>query len=162
MSLFDGTPLGGPPEPGEDDTEGRPLADRMRQRSLEEYLGQEHILAPGKALRTQIEYGHLTSLILWGPPGSGKTTLAALMAQRAGSAFVRFSAVLSGIKEIKSVMAEAERARRLGHKTVLFIDEIHRLAGCVFALRRARRRHIDWRHDGKSFIRSKLRAPIPY
>lgn len=126
MSLFDGTPLAGQPEPGEDDLEGRPLADRMRPRSLDEYLGQEHILAPGKPLRTQIENGRLTSLILWGPPGSGKTTLAALIAQRAGSAFVRFSAVLSGIKEIKAVMAEAERARRLGHKTVLFIDEIHR------------------------------------
>src|SRR6478752_10455128 len=98
MSLFDGTPLGGPPEPGEDDTEGRPLADRMRPQTLEEYLGQDHILAPGKALRTQIENGRLTSLILWGPPGSGKTTLAALMARRAGSAFIPFSAVLSGIK----------------------------------------------------------------
>jgi len=126
MSLFDGTPLAGQPEPGEDDLEGRPLADRMRPRTLDEYLGQEHILAPGKPLRTQIENGRLTSLILWGPPGSGKTTLAALMTQRAGSAFVRFSAVLSGIKEIKAVMADAERARRLGHKTVLFIDEIHR------------------------------------
>jgi putative ATPase len=126
MSLFDATPLGGQPGHGEDDLEGRPLADRMRPQTLDEYLGQEHILAPGKALRTQIENGHLSSLILWGPPGSGKTTLAALMAQRAGSAFVRFSAVLSGIKEIKAVMADAERARRLGHKTVLFIDEIHR------------------------------------
>jgi putative ATPase len=126
MSLFDGTPLPGQPEPDEEDLEGRPLADRMRPRSLDEYLGQEHILAPGKPLRTQIENGRLTSLILWGPPGSGKTTLAALIAQRAGSAFVRFSAVLSGIKEIKAVMADAERARRLGHKTVLFIDEIHR------------------------------------
>jgi putative ATPase len=126
MSLFDGTPLPGQPEPGEEDLEGRPLADRMRPRSLDEYLGQEHILAPGKPLRTQIENGRLTSLILWGPPGSGKTTLAALIAKRAGSAFVRFSAVLSGIKEIKAVMADAERARRLGHKTVLFIDEIHR------------------------------------
>jgi putative ATPase len=126
MSLFDGTPLPSQPESGEEDLEGRPLADRMRPRSLDEYLGQEHILAPGKPLRTQIENGRLTSLILWGPPGSGKTTLAALIAKRAGSAFVRFSAVLSGIKEIKAVMADAERARRLGHKTVLFIDEIHR------------------------------------
>jgi putative ATPase len=126
MSLFDGTPLPGQPELGEEDLEGRPLADRMRPRSLDEYLGQEHILAPGKPLRTQIENGRLTSLILWGPPGSGKTTLAALIAKRAGSTFVRFSAVLSGIKEIKAVMADAERARRLGHKTVLFIDEIHR------------------------------------
>jgi len=126
MSLFDAAPLGSQPGSGEDHLEGRPLADRMRPRTLDEYLGQDHILAPGKALRTQIENGRLTSLILWGPPGSGKTTLAALMAQRAGSTFVRFSAVLSGIKEIKAVMADAERARRIGHKTVLFIDEIHR------------------------------------
>jgi putative ATPase len=126
MSLFDGAPLGGQPGAAEDDLEGRPLADRMRPQTLDEYLGQDHILAPGKALRTQIENGRLTSLILWGPPGSGKTTLAALMAQRAGSGFVRFSAVLGGIKEIKAVMADAERARRVGHKTVLFIDEIHR------------------------------------
>src|SRR6185437_9599602 len=126
MSLFDNAPLPGAPESGEDDLAGRPLADRMRPRSLDEYLGQEHILAPGKALRTQIESGRLTSLILWGPPGSGKTTLAALMARRAGSSFIPFSAVLSGIKEIKAVMADAERARRMGRKTVLFIDEIHR------------------------------------
>ena len=126
MSLFDNAPLPGAPESGDDDLAGRPLADRMRPRSLDEYLGQDHILAPGKALRTQIENGRLTSLILWGPPGSGKTTLAALMARRAGSAFIPFSAVLSGIKEIKSVMADAERARRVGRKTVLFIDEIHR------------------------------------
>ena len=76
MSLFDTTPPAGGPEPEDDDLAGRPLADRMRPRSLDEYLGQDHILAPGKALRTQIENGRLTSLILWGPPGSGKTTLA--------------------------------------------------------------------------------------
>ena len=126
MSLFDTTPPLGGPEQGDEDLAGRPLADRMRPRTLDEYLGQEHILAPGKALRTQIENGRLTSLILWGPPGSGKTTLAKLMARRAGSSFIPFSAVLSGIKEIKTVMADAERARRLGRKTVLFIDEIHR------------------------------------
>ena len=88
MSLFDNAPLPVAPESGDDDLAGRPLADRMRPRSLDEYLGQDHILAPGKALRTQIENGRLTSLILWGPPGSGKTTLAALMARRAGSAFI--------------------------------------------------------------------------
>src|SRR5947209_15907646 len=104
----------------------RPLADRMRPRSLEEFVGQEHILAPGKPLRNQIETGHLTSLILWGPPGVGKTTLAYLIAQRNRADFVPFSAVLSGIKEIKAVMADAEKARRMGHRTVLFIDEIHR------------------------------------
>ncbi len=121
MSLFD-TSLPGATE----DLAGRPLADRMRPRTLDEYVGQEHILGPGKPLRVQIESGHLTSLILWGPPGSGKTTLASVIAQRSRAGFIPFSAVLSGIKEIKAVMADAERARRAGRKTVLFIDEIHR------------------------------------
>jgi putative ATPase len=105
---------------------GRPLADRMRPRTLDEFVGQQHILGPGKPLRRQIESGHLNSVILWGPPGVGKTTLASLMAQASNADFVPFSAVLSGIKEIKAVMVEAERARRHGRKTVLFIDEIHR------------------------------------
>ena len=121
MSLFD-TSLPGDGE----DLAGRPLADRMRPQTLDEYVGQEHILGPGKPLRAQIESGHLTSLILWGPPGSGKTTLASLVAQGSRADFIPFSAVLSGIKEIKAVMADAERARRAGRKTVLFIDEIHR------------------------------------
>jgi putative ATPase len=124
MSLFDITPPSG--EPKEEDVSGRPLADRMRPRTLEEYLGQEHILGPGKPLRSQIEKGNLTSLILWGPPGSGKTTLASLIARRSRATFIPFSAVLSGIKEIKTVMADAERARRAGHITVIFVDEIHR------------------------------------
>lgn len=123
MSLFDASPL---PSSADDDLQGRPLADRMRPRSLDEYVGQEHILGTGKPLRAQVESGRLTSMILWGPPGSGKTTLAALLARQSGADFVPFSAVLSGIKEIKAVMSEAERARRAGHKTVLFIDEIHR------------------------------------
>ncbi len=122
MSLFDNAPLSDP----ERELAGRPLADRMRPRTLDEFLGQQHILEPGKPLRAQIESGHLTSLILWGPPGSGKTTLAALIARQSRSDFIPFSAVLSGIKEIKAVMADAEKAKRLGHRTVLFIDEIHR------------------------------------
>jgi putative ATPase len=125
MSLFDITPpAGGPPD--DEDVSGRPLADRLRPRTLEEYVGQEHILGPGKPLRTQIEKGQLTSMILWGPPGSGKTTLASLIARRTSADFVPFSAVLGGIKEIKGVMVDAERARRAGRTTVIFVDEIHR------------------------------------
>ena len=125
MSLFDLTPPGGD-FPEEEDVSGRPLADRMRPRTLDEYVGQEHILGSGKPLRVQIEKGSLTSMILWGPPGSGKTTLASLIARRNRADFVPFSAVMSGIKEIKTVMADAERARRAGHITVIFVDEIHR------------------------------------
>ncbi len=103
-----------------------PLADRMRPETIEEYVGQVHILGPGKPLRKQIERDELASMILWGPPGSGKTTLATIIARKTRSEFVRFSAVLSGIKEIKAVMATAEKVRRYGRRTVLFIDEIHR------------------------------------
>ncbi len=123
MSLFESDPLSADERSRAAD---RPLADRMRPQNLDEFVGQEHILGPGKPLRAQIETGHLNSLILWGPPGSGKTTLAALIAQKSGSLFMPFSAVLSGIKEIKTVMAQAEKAKRLGRTTILFIDEIHR------------------------------------
>jgi putative ATPase len=98
----------------------------MRPETIEEYVGQLHILGPGKPLRKQIERDELASMILWGPPGSGKTTLATIIARKTRSEFVRFSAVLSGIKEIKGVMATAEKVRRYGRRTVLFIDEIHR------------------------------------
>src|SRR5450631_491527 len=120
MSLFDITP------PGRGDDTHRPLAERMRPDRFEDFVGQEHILGPGKPLRAQIERDELQSLILWGPPGVGKTTLARLIARLTKADFVPFSAVLSGIKEIKSVMADAERSRRLGRRTVLFVDEIHR------------------------------------
>jgi len=103
-----------------------PLADRMRPETIEEYVGQVHILGPGKPLRKQIERDEVASMILWGPPGSGKTTLATIIARKTRSEFVRFSAVLSGIKEIKEVMATAEKMRQYGRRTVLFIDEIHR------------------------------------
>ena len=99
----------------------------MRPRTLDEVVGQEHMLGPGRVLRTSLESGELHSMILWGPPGSGKTTLASLMARVAGARFVAFSAVLSGVKEIRQVVAEAEteRARRR-QRTILFVDEIHR------------------------------------
>jgi putative ATPase len=106
---------------------GAPLADRMRPQSLDEIVGQEHLLGPGRVLRTAIERSELHSMILWGPPGSGKTTLASLMAQTTGASFVAFSAVLSGVKEIRAVIAEAEAGqRRHGRPTILFVDEIHR------------------------------------
>jgi len=98
----------------------------MRPETIEDYVGQLHILGPGKPLRRQIERDELGSMILWGPPGSGKTTLATIVARKTRSEFLRFSAVLSGIKEIKEVMAAAEKTRQYGRRTVLFIDEIHR------------------------------------
>src|SRR5271156_2689843 len=104
----------------------RPLADRMRPRTLEEYAGQEHLIGPGKPLRTQIERDDTGSLIFWGPPGTGKTTLAKIIASMRKAELIKFSAVLVGIKEIKQVMVDAERARQYGTRTIVFIDEIHR------------------------------------
>src|SRR5919204_1687357 len=123
MSLFANTPG---PQKGEPADQGRPLADRMRPRTLDEFVGQEHLLGPGKPLRVQIERDDPTSMIFWGPPGSGKTTLAHIIAGATKAEFIEFSAVLSGIKEIKQVMAEAERARQYGTRTIVFVDEIHR------------------------------------
>jgi len=120
MSLFETQPSL-TSEPGR-----RPLADRMRPETLEDFVGQLHILGPGKPLRCQIERDELASMILWGPPGSGKTTLAMIVARKTKSDFVRFSAVLSGIREIKDVMAAAEKTRHFGRRTILFVDEIHR------------------------------------
>jgi putative ATPase len=122
VSLFD---TGEPSDAAAHDGK-RPLAERMRPERLEDFVGQEHILGPDKPLRRQIERDELTSIILWGPPGVGKTTLAKLIARITRCEFIPFSAVLSGIKEIKAVMADAERLRRMGRRTILFIDEIHR------------------------------------
>jgi putative ATPase len=121
MSLFPTIPSGD--NPGD---RTRPLADRMRPRTLDEFVGQEHLVGRGKPLRTQIERDDLGSLIFWGPPGTGKTTLAQIIARLTKAEFVEFSAVLTGIKEIKQVMADAERAKQYGTRTIVFIDEIHR------------------------------------
>jgi putative ATPase len=103
-----------------------PLAERMRPRTLEEYVGQEHLLGPGKPLRMEIERDDPGSMILWGPPGVGKTTLAKIIAEATQASFIEFSAVMGGIKEIKQVMVDAEKAAGFGSRTILFIDEIHR------------------------------------
>lgn len=104
----------------------QPLAARMRPQHLEEYAGQTHLLAPGRPLREAIDSGHLHSMILWGPPGVGKTTLARMMAQASDAHFIAISAVLSGVKEIRAAIEEAQQIRRMGRKTVLFVDEVHR------------------------------------
>src|SRR3954467_4662584 len=104
-----------------------PLAERMRPRTFDEFVGQDDLLAPGRPLREAIERDLLQSIILWGPPGTGKTTLARIIAETTKARFVSFSAVLSGIKEIREVMTEAQRIRRsTGRRTIVFIDEIHR------------------------------------
>jgi putative ATPase len=119
MSLFQSI---APP----DESGPRPLAERMRPRTLDEFLGQEELLGPGKPLRIQIERDEIGSMLLWGPPGCGKTTLARIIARHTKAEFVPFSAVLAGIKEIKQVMAAAESSRQYGLRTIVFVDEVHR------------------------------------
>ncbi len=113
-------------EPDQEPLAGRPLADRMRPQTLDEFVGQEDVLGPDKPLRVQIERDELGSMLFWGPPGCGKTTLARIIAKRTKSDFIPFSAVLSGIKEIKETMAKAEAAHRYGRRTIVFVDEVHR------------------------------------
>ena len=103
-----------------------PLASRLRPKTLEEFVGQEHLLGKGKMLRQLIERDQISSMIFWGPPGVGKTTLASIIAGRTKADFINFSAVTSGIREIKEVMNQAENSRKMGIRTVLFVDEIHR------------------------------------
>src|SRR5437868_10660643 len=123
MSLFSNLPR--PVEP-EVPLAHQPLAERMRPRTLDEFIGQQKLLGPGKPLRVQIENDDLTSMLFWGPPGCGKTTLARLIARLTRSEFIPFSAVLTGIKEIKEVMADADRKSRTGQRTIVFVDEVHR------------------------------------
>jgi putative ATPase len=126
MSLFDASPM----TAAANALSHAPLADRMRPRTLEEFVGQEHLLGPGKPLRLAIEHDDPTSMIFWGPPGTGKTTLAKIIAALTHATFIEFSAVMAGIKEIKQVMVAAEKAASMGAgaagRTILFIDEIHR------------------------------------
>ncbi|MBO5165473.1 MAG: replication-associated recombination protein A [Lachnospiraceae bacterium] len=103
-----------------------PLADRLRPQTLEEYIGQKHLLGPGKILRQMLEHDHIASMIFWGPPGVGKTTLARIIANKTKSRFINFSAVTSGIKEIKDIMKQADDNRAYGIRTLVFVDEIHR------------------------------------
>ncbi len=123
MSLF--PPLPSPVEP-ETPSALQPLAERMRPRTLDEFIGQEKLLGPGKPLRMQIESDNIGSMLFWGPPGCGKTTLARLIARLTKSDFISFSAVLSGIKEIKEVMAASELKSKSGSRTIVFVDEVHR------------------------------------
>lgn len=123
MSLFSQSPR--PIDPDVPSAH-QPLAERMRPRALDDFVGQEKLLGPDKPLRMQIEHDDIGSMLFWGPPGCGKTTLARLIARLTRSEFIPFSAVLSGIKEIKQVMAEAEAKARTGHRTIVFVDEVHR------------------------------------
>lgn len=109
-----------------DNRTAQPLASRLRPECLEEFVGQKHLIGEGKVLRRLIESDHISSMIFWGPPGVGKTTLARIIANRTKATFIDFSAVTSGIKEIKTVMQRAENNRRFGEKTIVFVDEIHR------------------------------------
>src|ERR1700750_334216 len=115
-----------PTRPAETSSEGAPLADRLRPKSLEEVVGQEHLTGPDGAIGRMVAAGRLSSMILWGPPGTGKTSIARLLADAVGLRFVAISAVFSGVADLKKIFAEARTAARAGQQTLLFVDEVHR------------------------------------
>lgn len=125
-SLFEEVPPSSPLDDNDEPDMSQPLAARIRPRTLDEVVGQAHLIGPDKLLRRMIEGDRIASMIFWGPPGVGKTTLARVIARQTASRFINFSAVTSGIKEIRAVMEEAESYRRMGKRTILFVDEIHR------------------------------------
>ena len=159
MSLFDTSPVAAP------SNKQAPLAERMRPKTIEEYAGQGHLLGEGKPLRLAIERDDATSMIFWGPPGVGKTTLAKIIAQRTQASFIEFSAVMSGIKEIKQVMVEAEKAAQFGSRTILFVDEIHRFnkaqQDAFLPYVETGNDPADRRYDGEPLVRDQRGAAEP-
>ncbi|MBP3731357.1 MAG: AAA family ATPase, partial [Mailhella sp.] len=109
-----------------DSDASKPIAERLRPHTLDDFFGQSHLLGKGRVLRRLIEEDKVSSMIFWGPPGVGKTTLARIIAHRSRAAFIDFSAVTSGVKEIRAIMQQAEKNRQIGGRTILFVDEIHR------------------------------------
>ena len=142
-----------------------PLAARMRPRSLEEFIGQDAAVGPNSMLRGAIQRGTLPSIILWGPPGCGKTTLARLLTKGIDAAFVPISAVSSGVADLRRVVSEATARRAVGKRTVVFVDEIHRFnkaqQDVLLPARGGRHHYVDRCHDGKSIVRSGCTAPQP-
>ena len=137
--------------------DARPLADRMRPATIDEFVGQSHLFGPGKPLRRMLEGGHLHSMILWGPPGTGKTTLARLVARTCDAEFIALSAVMAGVKDIRAAAERAQQVReQSGRRTVLFLDEVHRFnkaqQDAFLALGRRRHARVHRRHNGEPVV----------